>query len=140
MNVRGFAALARMHRFRMDQHRRKAGEIEGMRANFQTQDAALERELARETSAVSREDLAMTNFAIYAKHLELRRATLAESIADATRALNRINGHMAIEYREAKKFELALEREGKRQKQMLAKAEQAQLDEIGLTYSRRVAV
>jgi flagellar biosynthesis chaperone FliJ len=137
MNIRGFMALARMHRFRMDQHRRKAAEIEGMRAKFLGQDAALEQELAQETSALSRADLAITNFAIFARHIETRRATLAESIADATRALGRINEHMAVEYREAKKFELALEREGKRQKQIAAKAEQDQLDEIGLIYSRR---
>ena len=28
MNVRGFASLAKMHRFRMDEHRRKAAEVE----------------------------------------------------------------------------------------------------------------
>jgi flagellar export protein FliJ len=140
MNVRGFSALARMHRFRMDQHRRKAGEVEAMRAKFLDQDAALEQELARETSAVSQADLAMTNFGIYAQHIKTRRETLAESIADATRALARINENMASEFREAKKFELALEREDKRQKQLAAKLEQAQLDEIGLIYSRRAAV
>ncbi|MBL6951740.1 MAG: hypothetical protein ISR50_03850 [Alphaproteobacteria bacterium] len=140
MNVRGFAALARMHRFRMDQHRRKAIEVEAMRTNFMNQDAALEQELTRETNAVSQADLAMTNFGIYAQHIEARRETLAESIAEATRALGRINENMASEFREAKKFELALEREGKRQQHLAAKLEQAQLDEIGLTYSRRAAV
>ncbi|NQV60183.1 MAG: hypothetical protein HQ502_10970 [Alphaproteobacteria bacterium] len=139
MNVRGFAALARMHRFRMDQHRRKAAEVEAMRTKFMNQDATLEQELTRETNAVSQADLAMTNFGIYAQHIEARRETLAESITEATRALGRINENMASEYREAKKFELALEREGKRQKHLAAKLEQAQLDEIGLTYSRRSA-
>ncbi len=139
MNVRGFSALARMHRFRMDQHRRKAAEIEIMRAEFLDQDAALAAELMREKGAVSRADLAMTNFAAYASHIESRREILAGSIAEATRALARISEHMAIEYREAKKFELALERERKRLRQHNDKLEQTQLDEIGLNYSRRTA-
>lgn len=139
MNVRGFAALARMHRFRMDQHRRKASEVDAMRAEFLEQDAALEQELTREKNTVSQADLAIIDFAAFSKHIETRRETLAESIAEATRALGRISEHMASEYREAKKFELALEREAKRQKHLADKAEQDQLDEIGLVYNERAA-
>ena len=132
--------MARMHRFRMDQHRRKAVEIEAMRAGFQAQDADLDRDLAREKGALQSDNMAMTDFAAYLKRLEERWETLAASIAEASRALDRVNEHMAIEYREAKKFELALEREEKRKKHEADKAEQAMLDEIGLTYRDRTAI
>ena len=139
MNVRGFDALARMHRFRMDEHRRKAAEVEAMRDEFMQQDAALDAQLNREKSALSLEDLAVTDFAAYSKGIETRREALAKSIAEVTRALGRINEQMASEYREAKKFELALEREEKRKKHIAARAEQMELDEIGLTYHGRGA-
>jgi flagellar biosynthesis chaperone FliJ len=54
-----------------------------------------------------------------------------------TRTLSRINEQMANEYREAKKFELAMEREAKRKKDLAARAEQMELDEIGLNYHGR---
>ncbi len=139
MNVRGFDALARMHRFRMDEHRRKAIEIEAMRAEFMQQDSALEEELYREKGALGLSEMAMTDFASYSKGIETRRDKLAESIAEVSRALERINEKMAEEFREAKKFELALEREAKRQAQIAARVEQAELDEIGVNYHDRAA-
>jgi flagellar export protein FliJ len=140
MNVKGFGALARMHRFRMDQHRRKAVEIEAMRDEFQAQEAGLDRDIAREKGALQSDQMAMTDFAAYLKRMEERRETLNASIAEASRALDRVNEHMAVEYCEAKKFELALEREEKRKKHEADKAEQAMLDEIGLTYRNRTAI
>jgi hypothetical protein len=137
MNIRGFGALARMHRFRMDEHRRKAMEVEIARDDFLRQDTALEQELIRETNLLSRDDLAMTDFARYSKGIESRREALAKSIAEVTRALARINEQMAIEYREAKKFELAIEREDRRRKTLAARTEQMELDEIGLNYHGR---
>ncbi len=137
MNIRGFAALAKMHRFRMDEHRRKASEIDAMRAEFMEQDRLLEEELLREKANLMPGDLAMTDFAAYLKSVEDRRAVLAKSITDVTRARARIAEQMAIEFREAKKFELALERETKRRKDHAAKLEQAELDEIGLNYRDR---
>ena len=129
--------MARMHRFRMDEHRRKAMEIEIAREDFIRQDAALEQELIREKASLSREDMAITDFAGYSKGIESRREALAKSIAEVTRALTRINEQMANEYREAKKFELAMEREDRRKKDRAAKAEQMELDEIGLNYHGR---
>jgi hypothetical protein len=111
MNVRGFAALAKMHRFRMDEHRRKAAEIGQMRLQFIEKDAALEQQLQHEKTVLNPSDMALTDFAAYMKGVELRREELAKSIAETTRHLARINAAMAIEYREAKKFELAMERE-----------------------------
>ncbi len=137
MNIRGFAALAKMHRFRMDEHRREASEIDAMRAEFMEQDRLLEEELLREKANLMPGDLAMTDFAAYLKSVEDRRAVLAKSITDVTRARARIAEQMAIEFREAKKFELALERETKRRKDHAAKLEQAELDEIGLNYRDR---
>ena len=139
MNVRGFAALARMHRFRMDQHRRRAMEVEIERANLMQQDAALLQELEAERASVSYVDLTMTNFAAFLKHIETRREHLANAIARHDSALARISEQMAVEYREAKKFELALEQEAQRQKKLADKTEQDQLDEIGLTYRRQAA-
>ena len=137
MNVRGFGALARMHRFRMDEHRRKAMEIELAREDFLRQDTALEQELIRETSTFRRDDMAIIDFAAYSKGIEVRREALAKSIAEVSRTLSRINEQMANEYREAKKFELAMEREAKRKKDLAARAEQMELDEIGLNYHGR---
>jgi len=129
--------LARMHRFRMDEHRRKAMEIELAREDFLRQDTALEQELIRETSTFRRDDMAIIDFAAYSKGIEVRREALAKSIAEVTRTLSRINEQMANEYREAKKFELAMEREAKRKKDLAARAEQMELDEIGLNYHGR---
>ena len=137
MNVRGFAALAKMHRFRMDEHRRKAAEIEQMRLQFIEKDAALEQQLQHEKTVLNPSDIALTDFAAYMKGVELRREELAKSIAETTRHLARINAAMAIEYREAKKFELAMEREEKRRRKHAVKLEQADLDEIGLNYRDR---
>ena len=137
MNIRGFAALAKMHRFRMDEHRRRAGEAEALRNQFMDKDKALAEELQREKAALAPSDLAMTDFAGYMKAIERRREELAKSIANVTQALNRVNEQMAIEYRQAKKFELAMDREAKRQRKLADKREQAVLDEIGLNYRNR---
>ena len=137
MNIRGFTALAKMHRFRMNEHRRKASEMDAMRVGFVEQDAALEQELQREKTNLAPGDLAMTNFSAYLKGVEGRREALAKSIVDVTRSRTRVAEQMAIEFREVKKFELALERETKRRRDHAAKLEQAALDGIGLTYHDR---
>ena len=111
-----------------------------MRDEFQAQEAGLDRDIAREKGALQSDQMAMTDFAAYLKRMEERRETLNASIAEASRALDRVNEHMAVEYCEAKKFELALEREEKRKKHEADKAEQAMLDEIGLTYRNRTAI
>ncbi|MFP6748857.1 MAG: flagellar FliJ family protein [Alphaproteobacteria bacterium] len=140
MNIRGFAALAKMHRFRMDEHRRKASEMDALRVRFTEQDGALEQELLWEKANLAPGDLATTNFAAYLKGVEGRRAALAKSIVDVTRSRSRVAEQMAIEFREVKKFELALERENKRRRDHAAKLEQAELDEIGLTYHDRAGM
>ena len=132
MNVRGFASLAKMHRFRMDEHRGKAAEVEAVRADLMARDTELEQQLLHEKSTMNPDDLAMTNFSAYLKGVEDKREELAKSITDIARTLARISEQMAIEFREAKKFELAMEREIKRQQAHIAKLEQAELDEIGL--------
>ncbi len=137
MNVRGFAALAKMHRFRMDEHRRKASEIDLMRLQLVEKDAALKDQLAHEKATLNPSDMALTDFAAFMKGIELRREELVKSLAETTRHLSRINAAMAIEFREAKKFELTMEREEKRRRQQAAKLEQAELDEIGLNYRDR---
>ncbi|MBT3534397.1 MAG: hypothetical protein HN478_10995 [Rhodospirillaceae bacterium] len=137
MNVRGFASLAKMHRFRMDEHRRKAAEVEAVRADLMARDTELEQQLLHEKSTMNPDDLAMTNFSAYLKGVEDKREELAKSITDIARTLARISEQMAIEFREAKKFELAMEREIKRQQAHIAKLEQAELDEIGLNYRDR---
>ena len=139
MNVRGFDEVGRKHRYRRDEPRRKAAEIEIMRADFMRQDSVLEQELYREKGALGLSEMAMTDFASYSKGIEIRRDKLAESIAEVSRALERINEKMAEEFREAKKFELALEREAKRRAQIAARVEQAELDEIGVNYHDRAA-
>ncbi len=137
MNIRGFSALAKMHRFRMDEHRRKAAEVDAVRAQLMQQDAALERELELEKSTLTPDNMTMTDFATYLKGIETRREELAKSIVDATRTRAQIADRMAFEYREAKKFELAMEREIQRRRKQADMLEQAELDEIGLNYRDR---
>lgn len=140
MNVRGFAALAKIYRYRMDEHRRKALEIEAVRNQHLDKDAALEAELLHEKSALDTDHMVMTDFAAYLKGIELRREELAAAIIKTNRALARVNEQMAIEFREAKKFEFAMERDAKRRKKHADKLEQAELDEIGLNYLNRAVI
>ena len=52
--------------------------------------------------------------------------------------LSRINEQIAHEYREAKKFQRAMEREDKRKKKLTPSVEQMELDEFGLDYHSRM--
>ena len=55
-----------------------------------------------------------------------------------TRTLSRINEQIANQYREAEKFQLAMERKDKRKKNLTPSVEQMELDEICLNYHSRV--
>ena len=123
MNIRGFAALAKMHRFRMDDHRRRAADLDLERVQMVDKDIELADELVREKAALQPGDLSLADFAAYLKGIEIRREELAVSIAKNTRHLARISEAMAIEFREAKKFELAMERETKRRRHLANKLE-----------------
>ncbi len=54
-----------------------------------------------------------------------------------TRTLSRINEKIANQYREAEKFQLAMERKDKRKKNLTPSVEQMELDEIRLNYHSR---
>ena len=132
MNVRGFASLARSHRWRLDQLRRKVAELDAMRVGLVEQDMALERQLAAERQTAGA--MTLVDFAAYSRRIGERRDSLAKSIAELVRALAQASEQGAEEYRQAKKYEIALDREAERRRREQQRREQADLDEIGLTY------
>lgn len=129
--------LIRLRRWKLDEARRKAVELERLADRLRGEIAALEADLAREQAAVEKELELRRVFPGYAEQVRARRARLETSLRDVESELEQVREEVGAAFRELKKYEQAQRNRAELRQAALRRREQILGDEIGLSMFRR---
>ena len=131
--------LIRLHRWHLEEKRRKLAELERLRSELTAQTRRLEERLAAEALVAEGSDEGRYAYGAYAASIISRREKLAASIEESQHAIGLAHDEVNEAFREVKKHEIAERIRDRRAQAVLARREQALLDEVGLNmhYRRR---
>ena len=137
--MKALPTLIRVHRWHLEEKRRKLSELERLRAELAAQARRLEEGLASEQRIAERSEEGRYAYGAYAASIISRRETLAVSIGESQQAIVLAREEVSEAFREVKKHEIAARIRERRAQAEAARREQALLDEVGLNmhYRRR---
>lgn len=136
--MNGLDSLIRLHKWRLDEKRREAADLERLIAQRDGELDALAEEVVHEGEVAGTSDMAAFDMGTYVKGLVDRKGRLIASIAQARHRLTAVGDEIAEAFAELKRFEL-IAQERRRQADMARKRrETAELDEIAsVRHARR---
>jgi len=133
-NLKG---LIRLHKWMVDEKRRKLGDLLKMLAELEEQLRQLEAEVvAEQKAAANAPETAGFLYGNYARRVIERRERLVQSIASMEMQISAAREELNDAYRELKKFQVVQDVRDRREALEAARREQGVLDEIGLTIHR----
>jgi flagellar export protein FliJ len=135
--MRNRDSLIRLHRFQVDEKRRKLAELELMLEEFRARERELEAQVLAEQKKAGISDVAHFAYPMFAKSVIRRRQNILNSIEDIERQLVVAKDELAGAFRELKKYEIIEDNRKQKRRKEAMRVEQAQLDEIALGLHRR---
>ena len=135
--MRNRESLIRLHKFQVDERRRKVAEIELLLNEFRNKERELEAQVLAEQERAGISDEAHFAYPMFAKSVQKRRENILQSIADLDLQLGAAQEELAAAFRELKKYELMEESRKRKVRKQTQQLEQAELDEIALQIHRR---
>ena len=130
--AKSLGGLIRLHKWNVDQKRRKLGELLGLVADLEGQAIGLEDEVKSEQRVASASPgVAGLLYGNYAMGVIERRRRIAESIAKTEEVLITAREEMREAFVILKKFQTAQDNRDQREAEEVNRKEQAVLDEIG---------
>lgn len=135
--MRNRDSLIRLHRFQVDEKRRKLAELELMLEEFRSRERELEAQVLAEQKKAGISDVAHFAYPMFAKSVIRRRQNILNSIEDIERQLVVAKDELAGAFRELKKYEIIEDNRKQKRRKEAMRVEQAQLDEIALGLHRR---
>lgn len=135
--MKGLPNLIRLHRWRLDEKRRRLTDLERLAAELRERRARLAAELRAEQEAARSSIEGQFIYGSYARAVIERREKLAQSIASAEEEVAEAAAQVTEAFQELKRFELAQAQRERAVRARAARIEQALLDETGLERYRR---
>jgi flagellar export protein FliJ len=135
--MRNRETLIRLHRFQVDEKRRKLAELELMAQEFRARERELEAQVLAEQKKAGISDVAHFAYPMFAKSVIRRRQNILASIEDIERQLDAAKDELAAAFRELKKYELLEDSRKRKHRKEVMRVEQAELDEVALGIHRR---
>jgi flagellar export protein FliJ len=136
--AKGLQSLIRLHRWQVDEHRRRLAELTRRAENLHEQARRLEREIAEEQARSRTEPLeAGTAYADYARAAIDRRAKTAKAIEAAETDAAAARDALGEAYRALRTLETAQADRERRRAMEEERREQTVLDEVGIQGHRR---
>ncbi len=135
--MRNRETLIRLHRFQVDEKRRKLAELELMAQEFRARERELEAQVLAEQKKAGISDVAHFAYPMFAKSVIRRRQNILASIEDIERQLDAAKEELAAAFRELKKYELLEDSRKRKHRKEVMRVEQAELDEVALGIHRR---
>ena len=123
-------SLIRLKKFQVDEKRRQVAQIEMMIADFERMASELDQQIEIEHTKTGISDVAHFAYSTFAKAALTRRDNLLNSANDMKGKLEAAQDSLAEALEDLKKVELLDQRENQREAADIAKAEQADYDEI----------
>jgi flagellar export protein FliJ len=135
--MRNRESLIRLHRFQVDEKRRKLAELELMIQEFRARERELEAQVEAEQKKAGISDVGHFAYPMFAKSVIRRRQNILTSIADIERQLDSAKEELSDAFRELKKYEVIEDNRKRKVRKEVMRVEQAQLDEVALGIHRR---
>jgi flagellar export protein FliJ len=135
--MRNRESLIRLHRFHVDEKRRKLAELELMLQEFRARERELEAQVLSEQKKAGISDVAHFAYPMFAKSVIRRRQNILTSIEDIDRQIEAAKEELAGAFRELKKYEIIEDNRKRKYRKEVLRVEQMELDEVGLAIHRR---
>lgn len=132
-------ALIRLHRFRVDEIRRRLQSLDTMRADLTKKMSDLETMMQEEQRRAAHSDLGRLAYPSFARSVVARRENIQRSIDEVEKQAAGVTEELQAAYRELKKYEIAADSEAQRDRVEYARKVQAELDDIALGRHARKA-
>jgi flagellar FliJ protein len=132
-------ALIRLHRFRVDEIRRRLQSLDTMRADLTKKMSDLETMMQEEQRRAAHSDLGRLAYPSFARSVVARRENIQRSIDEVEKQAAGVTEELQGAYRELKKYEIAADSEAQRDRVEYARKVQAELDDIALGRHARKA-
>jgi flagellar export protein FliJ len=132
-------ALIRLHRFRVDEIRRRLQSLDTMRADLTKKMSDLETMMQEEQRRAAHSDLGRLAYPSFARSVVARRENIQRSVDEVEKQASGVTEELQAAYRELKKYEIAADSEAQRDRVEYARKVQAELDDIALGRHARKA-
>lgn len=129
--------LIRLHRWKLDEKRRRGAELERLVDRFRSDIELLQAELRQEQVMAADSLELQRTFPGYASAIRSRCARLETSAREVEGELEQVREEIAEAYRELKRYEQALSSRQARRQAVLRRREQIASDELGLSIYRQ---
>ena len=126
-------SLIRLHRFKVDEIRRRLKLLDDMRADLAKKMSDLEIMMQEEQRRAAHSDLGRLAYPSFARSVVLRRENIQRSIDEIEREAAQVTENLQAAYRELKKYEIAAENISERERVEVARQVQAELDDIAMS-------
>jgi flagellar export protein FliJ len=130
-------SLIRIHRFQVDEKRRRVVQIETMMADFEKKAVDLENQIQAEQRKAGIDDVTHYAYPTFAKAAIARRDNIKASISELNGQLEEAKDELSNAFSELKRLELIEEREMMKVKRAQMIREQTGLDEAALNLYRQ---
>ena len=135
--MKGIDSLIRLHKWRLDEERRRLLELESMVLDFDRRLAALDAELEHEAEVATRSMDAGVSFGGYAAAVRDRRERLVQSKAEIEAEVVNVREVVSRAFQELKRYEIVAEDRRRRAAIKEKRAQQRVLDDVGMEQFRR---
>jgi flagellar protein FliJ len=132
-------SLIRLHRWQLDEQRRRVADIEQLIAQLRAEMERLEAEVASEQAVAARSPEAAYAYGSYAGSLIERRRKLAQSLTATEAEAAKAREVLAEVFQEVKRYEIAATKRLLEQRALADKVQQNTMDELGIEIHRRRA-
>jgi len=130
-------SLIRLHRWQLDEQRRRVAEFEALAAKLRDDVRRLDAEQTSEQEFASKSPEASFGYGSYASTLIERRRKLSQSLADTEQRTNVAREALAEAFQEAKRYEIAAAKRVLHQRVAQERADQRTTDELASDIHRR---
>jgi flagellar FliJ protein len=134
--MRNRESLVRLHRFQMDEKRRKVMELEAMLADFHKRERDLDAQVQVEQKKAGISDVSHFAYPMFAKSVLRRRENILNSIKEISQQLEGAKEELAAAFQELKKCEVMQESRKRRGRKSLPPLDQVR-SEAQLEAQRR---
>ena len=126
-------SLIRLHRFKVDEIRRRLKLLDDMRADLAKKMSDLELMMQEEQRRAAHSDLGRLAYPSFARSVVQRRENIQRSIDEIEKQATTVTEELQAAYRELKKYEIAAENVAERDRVEVARQVQAELDDIAMS-------
>ena len=124
-------SLIRVHRWRLDEQRRRVAELDQLGANLRAELQRLDAEQVAEQEAATKSTEAAFAYGNYAGAVIARRLKLSQSLADADQQVTKAREALAEVFQELKRYEIAAAKRLLNQRIQADRIQPHEMDDLG---------